>query len=229
MLDAGIGVIDTAACYKDSEEKIGHAIGARRDDYILSTKCGHRVEDDDPPEWSAPLIRRSLERSLRRLRTDHVDLLLLHSCTLEQLSNDEMLAALAGARRDGLTRAIGYSGDNAPARAAVEMGILDALEMSISLCDQQGIERVLPGARERGMGVFAKRPIANACWRDLREYDSFYQTYAAPYAKRLKTMGFTPGSLGFDGDWSEMALRFTLGCDGVHCALLGGTTLDHIQ
>jgi aryl-alcohol dehydrogenase-like predicted oxidoreductase len=77
-LDAGLNVIDTAECYEQSEELVGQAVGGRRKDYWLFTKCGHPgglgTED-----WSKASLLQSIERSLRRLRTDHVDLVQLHS------------------------------------------------------------------------------------------------------------------------------------------------------
>src|SRR5579863_8266248 len=92
-LDAGLNVIDTAACYDTSEELIGAAVGRRRSDYLLFTKCGHAsglpVED-----WTPPLVELSLARSLKRLRTDHVDLLQFHSCATATLRDDDLIAAL---------------------------------------------------------------------------------------------------------------------------------------
>ncbi|HEX4210012.1 MAG TPA: aldo/keto reductase, partial [Candidatus Binataceae bacterium] len=71
-LDAGLNLVDTAACYANSEELIGAAIGARRAEYYLMTKCGHAA-GLPLPDWTPQLITRSIEQSLRRLRTDYVD------------------------------------------------------------------------------------------------------------------------------------------------------------
>lgn len=229
LLDQGINLIDTAACYRDSEEKIGKAIGARRGDYVLVTKCGHHVERSDPPEWTPEVVRHSAERSLRRLQTDHVDVLLLHSCTVPQLKNEQMIQALQKCKEDGLTRFIGYSGDNEAAEFAIEMNVFDCLETSVSICDQHSLETSLPKSEGARMGAFAKRPLANACWRDLEEYNPFYANYAQPYTQRLKQMGFTPESLGFGGEWLELALRFTVFQPGLTSALIGSTSLEHIR
>ncbi|MDK1032241.1 MAG: aldo/keto reductase [Planctomycetia bacterium] len=225
ILDAGINFIDTGMCYGDSEDKIGKSISHRRDEFVLSTKCGHPV--DDAPEWSAEVVQKSVEQSLRRLGTDYLDVVLVHSCTAEQL-NDEMIAALQAGRKAGKTRSIGYSGDREAALKAVELGVFDALETSVSICDQEPISLTLPTAQEAGMGVIAKRPIANACWRDASTFDEFYAGYARPYAERLAAMGFTPESLGFDGSWVELALRFSAYLPGVHCAIIGSTNVDHV-
>lgn len=227
-LDAGINVIDSAACYKDAEEKVGRAIAGRRVQYVLITKCGHHVEPSDPPEWTPEVIRHSAQRSLKRLRTDHLDVLLLHSCPAEVLERDEIIEALLRCRREGLTRWVGYSGDNADAQTAIALGRLDVLQLSVNLCDQQAIDGILPKARAAGMGVMTKRSVANGCWRDMNKYSSFYAGYAEPYVQRLKAMGFTPDRLGFDGSWMELALRFTAWQPGVHVALVGGRTADNL-
>ena len=192
VLDAGINLIDTAAGYGDSEEKIGEFIAHRRNEYVLVTKCGTRVDDDDPPEWTAGIVRCSIERSLQRMRTDHVDILLLHSCKEQHLSNEEMLNALQKCKCDGLARFIGYSGDDTPLLAAVDIEAFDCILTSVNICDQQVIDVVLPRAAARGLGVIAKRPIANSCWRDMSCYGGPYGKYVKPYQQRLKEMGFTP-------------------------------------
>src|SRR6185436_16400883 len=80
-LDAGLNVVDTAECYEDSEALIGAAVGRRRDEFHLFTKCGHAA-GWGRADWRAGALVKSLERSLERLRTDRVDLFQLHSCSL---------------------------------------------------------------------------------------------------------------------------------------------------
>ena len=83
-LDAGLNVIDTAECYFSSEELIGKAVSRRRRDYCLFTKCGH-PEQPGVEDWRPESLLPSIGRSLRRLRTDRVDLVQLHSCSEEEL------------------------------------------------------------------------------------------------------------------------------------------------
>src|SRR5919204_3890799 len=83
-LDAGLNVIDTAECYGESEVLIGKALGARRRDVYLFTKCGHAGGWGQPNWRPAPLLA-SIEKSLRRLETDYLDLIQLHSCSLAEL------------------------------------------------------------------------------------------------------------------------------------------------
>src|SRR3954463_11014668 len=75
LLDHNVNLIDTAASYEGSEELIGQTIGHRRNQFILVSKCGRKVEGDDSvsgEDWSADLIAKTVDRSLRRLKTDHL-------------------------------------------------------------------------------------------------------------------------------------------------------------
>lgn len=83
-LDAGINFLDTAECYGVAEELIGATTSGRRGEFVLATKTGHST-GDDRPSWAYQTIVDSIERSLRRVRTDHVDILQLHSCGVDEL------------------------------------------------------------------------------------------------------------------------------------------------
>src|SRR5262245_4495993 len=76
-LDRGLNVIDTAECYLDSEEKIGRALERRRNDFYLFTKCGH-ASGLELPDWNPQMLQQQIDRSLKRLRTDCLDLVQLH-------------------------------------------------------------------------------------------------------------------------------------------------------
>lgn len=217
-LDAGLNVVDTAECYVNSEELIGRAIGARRREYHLFTKVGHAAGLPHP-EWSSALIAASLERSLRLLRTDAVDLVQLHSCDLATLQRGEVITALQQARAKGWTRFIGYSGDGEAARWAAASGCFDTIQCSLSIADQDNIGRVLPVARERQLGVIAKRPIANAAWRHGGRPPNPYHHV---YWERLQTLAY-PFLAGAASRAVEIALRFTLGLPGVSTAIVGTT------
>lgn len=223
-LDAGLNVVDTAECYINSEEQIARAIGHRRKDFYIFTKCGHWVEEGKTPEWgwTKEGVLASIDRSLRRLKTDHVELVQLHSCPKEVLQKSDCIEGLEAAKKAGKTRFIGYSGDRQDALYAVECGRFDTLQTSVNIADQECIELFLPRAKERNMGVIAKRPIANAAWRhdqDPRDYGSVYwqrfQKLQYPFAT-----GEARSKQGPDGPIG-IALRFTLEQPGVHVAIVG--------
>lgn len=214
-LDAGLNVIDTAECYADSEALIGRAVADRRRDVFVFTKCGH-PEGWGREDWRPASILASIERSLARLRTDHVDLIQLHSCSLEELRRGDVIGALEQARERGLARYVGYSGDGEAARYAVECGRFDTLQTSVSIADQEALTLTLPLARERQMGVIAKRPLANVAWRYARKpAEAYYQVYWA----RLRALDFDV--LRDPATAVAAALRFTLSVPGVHTAIVG--------
>lgn len=215
-LDAGLNVIDTAECYPNSEEMIGKAVSHRRGDYYLFTKCGHF--DGKTGDWSKQSLLASIERSLKRLRTDCVDLVQLHSCALDVLERGEAIEALEEARSRGYTRYIGYSGDGKAALYAVQCGRFDSLQISINVADQEAIDLVLPEARKRQMGVIAKRPVANAAWRYGDTPPA--ETYHTVYWERLRLLDYPFTKLPL-GEAVAIALRFTLSQPGVHTAIVG--------
>jgi hypothetical protein len=214
-LDAGLTVIDTAECYERSEELIGAALGVRRRECFVFTKCGH-AGSWGRPDWRPASLLASIERSLKRLRTDHVELIQLHSCSEDVLRRGDAIRALETARERGLTRFIGYSGDGAAARFAVECAAFDTLQTSISIADQEPLQLTLPLATERDMGVIAKRPIANAAWAGTRRPSR--GAYGYEYWRRLQELDyeFMKGR-----DAAVTALRFTLSAPGVHTAIVG--------
>jgi aryl-alcohol dehydrogenase-like predicted oxidoreductase len=162
VLDLGINLIDTAPAYGSSEERIGRAIGHRREEYVLSTKAGEAFADGQSTfDFSGVAIRRSLEASLRRLRTDRVDLLLLHSDGRagERPDATEAVEALLALRSAGMARLVGLSAKTTDgARAA--LGWADVLMVEY----HQGNETnagVIAAAHAAGIGVLVKKGLGS--------------------------------------------------------------------
>ena len=218
-LDQGLNVIDTGECYGTSEELIGRAASGRRQDYYLFTKCGH--PDGMPGEdWRPDSLLRSIERSLRRLRTETLDLIQLHSCSEDELLKGTVIDTLQRAREQGYCRYIGYSGDSRAAYYAVQCNAFDCLQTSISIADQEALGLALPLAREQNLGVIAKRPLANAAWRTGRKpANSYHHTYW----DRLQRLDYPFIQHSLETSIST-ALRFTLSAPGVHTAIVGTLT-----
>ncbi len=215
-LDAGLNMIDTAECYLQSEELIGQAVAHRRGQFYLFTKCGH-PESPSVGDWRPESLLASIERSLQRLKTDCVDLVQLHSCSENELRRGDVIAALQQARAKGHTRYIGYSGDGSAARFAIECGAFDTLQTSLNIADQEAIELTLPLARERQLGVIAKRPIANAVWRYAEKPAN---DYILPYWERLRKLDYDFLRTEPENA-AAIALRFTLSVPGLHTAIVG--------
>src|SRR4051812_46621308 len=220
MLDSGVNLLDTASNYPGAEEAIAETVGHRRGEYVLVSKCGPKLPDLDERAWSPELITKTVDRSLRQLRTDQLDVMLLHSCDLKTLQKGEAVEALVRAREAGKIRFVGYSGDNDAAAYAAGLNDVAVIETSVSIADQVNIDAVLPKAVANHVGVLAKRPVANAAWKDLDQQAGLYKSYAKTYTERLAKMKLDPAALGVSGPpeqaWPELALRFTLSQPGVH-------------
>lgn len=222
-LDAGVNVIDTAECYAGSEALLGRALAGRRHRVHLFTKCGH-PGGWGRPDWRPASLLASIERSLERLGTDHLDLIQLHSCSLAVLRRGDVIAALEQARQRGLARWIGYSGDGEAARFAVECGRFDTLQTSVSIADQEAVEVTIPLARQQDLGVIAKRPLANVAW----QYPGRpAEPYHREYWTRLRALDY-PFLRHAAGAAVATALRFTVSVPGVHTAIVGTARADRL-
>ncbi len=233
LLDAGMNLIDTATAYPGSHEFIGEHFSHRRKDFILVSKCGNKVQGSDAPNWSAANIEYSIDRALRTLKTDQIDVMLLHSCDLKTLEAGEAVSALAKAREAGKIKFAGYSGDNEALAYAAGLPDIRVVETSVNVVDQKNIDLGVAIAKQNNLGVLAKRPIANAAWKDVNDQPGMYKNYAATYTERFSQLGLTPAEFGFTGDanaaWPEIALRFTLGVAGVSTAIVGTTKLANAK
>ncbi|MBM3945333.1 MAG: aldo/keto reductase [SAR202 cluster bacterium] len=231
-LDGGITFFDTAECYFDSEEMVGRTISNRRNEFTLATKCGHAGGGQGQDAWGREAIAASIDRSLKRLRTDRVDIVQLHSCEIDVLEKGECIRALQDAKKAGKTRFIGYSGDNEAAMWAVKSGHFDTLQTSFSLADQRPRHGLLTEARKRNMGVIAKRPIANGAWGAKQSPSlslKFQKWYADEYFKRCQAMAALGPVTGDPGDGVLMALGFVFAHPEVDVAIVGTRDPGHMR
>jgi aryl-alcohol dehydrogenase-like predicted oxidoreductase len=114
VLDAGINFIDTSPDYGPSEDRIGKWIAHRRDDYFLATKCGCNVPlqgGDDAPRhiWTGAQVRHNIEHSLKRLKTDYVDVWQVHSAPPDELAQSDVLETMLRIKEEGKVRHIAVS------------------------------------------------------------------------------------------------------------------------
>lgn len=216
-LDLGITFLDTARGYGASEERLGRILAGRRDDVVISTKVGYDVEGHE--DWTAGAVTGGVERALRQLRTDRLDVVFLHSCDLSTLRQGAVVDALLACREAGTIRLAGYSGENDELAWAVDSGLFDVVQTSVNLVDQRSAREVLPRAAR--LGVVAKRPIANAVWRHPERPTG---QYGDLYWDRLRAMGLTPEV----DTWPGTAIRFSAFTPGVGTAILGTSSAANL-
>ncbi|MBA2560670.1 MAG: aldo/keto reductase [Propionibacteriales bacterium] len=166
--DLGMNLVDTAECYGDhlSENLVGKAIAHDRDHWVVATKFGHRYLGDGRRrnEWSPAEVVAQLERSLRALGTDHVELYQFHSGGDDVFDNDELWDALAAQKQAGKVRHFGISlGDNtAPhqTQRATDLGA-DVVQVIYSRLDQEPEQAVFPACLDQDLGVLAREALAS--------------------------------------------------------------------
>jgi len=219
VLDEGITLIDTARGYGLSEERIGRHLSARRSDFVLSTKVGYGVEG--VPDWTYDCIVQGVERALRLMKTDWLDIVHLHSCPLPVLQQGDVVRALNDCRAAGKLRVAAYSGDNAEIDHAIESGAFGSLQTSISLCDQAHLKTRAARADHAGIGVITKRPLAGAVWRHAQRPGDFAE---GQYWDRLRAM-----DLPTQSDWADVALRFAAFHTGAASAIVGTARPANLQ
>lgn len=219
VLDEGITLIDTARGYGLSEARIGRHLAHRRQHFVLSTKVGYGVEG--VPDWTYDCIVQGVERALRLMKTDWLDIVHLHSCPLPVLQQGEVTRALADCRAAGKLRVAAYSGDNAEVDFAIASNAFGSLQTSVSLCDQAHLQARAARADHAGIGVIAKRPLAGAVWRFAQRPGDHAE---GQYWDRFQAM-----ALPWQDDWAEVALRFAAFHTGAASAIVGTARPQSLQ
>jgi len=179
-LDLGITFFDTSSVYGygHSEELLGQALESLRSQVVLATKAG-LIRYGDPVDLAPAAIRKSLEQSLRRLRTDRVDLLQLHNPSPERMRNADDLLRLRDALIDeGKIRAFGISvREPSDGLVAIESLKPDAIQVNFNLLDRRAIDcGLLNAAQSAGCGLIARTPL---CFGFLSGTINEQSTFAA--------------------------------------------------
>jgi len=162
VLELGINHIDTAPAYGLSEERVGRCLARRRDEFFLSTKVGEEFANGvSEYRFDEASVRVSVERSLRRLQTDRLDLVLVHAPgnDVEVLRSTPVVETLLTLQQKGSVRWIGFSGKTVDA-GRLALGWAQVLMVEYHIDDQSHRE-VIAEANARGVGVLVKKGLAS--------------------------------------------------------------------
>lgn len=221
-IDAGINFIDTAPAYQLSEERVGRAVEGQRDSVYLATKVGEHYNDERGfwYDYGREEVARSIEQSLRRLQTDHIDLLQIHSASVEIIERGETLEVMQRYQREGHVRFLGMTGGNDAALAAIRTGEYDTVQVVYNILDQSAASEVFPAARDANIGVIVMVPLAQGALTDK------WTHLSQERQERIRTLQFLlrPGQT-----LSQAALRFVLASPAVSCAIAGSRSIDNIR
>ncbi|GEL97207.1 aldo/keto reductase [Cellulomonas terrae] len=229
-LDAGITFFDTADVYGgvpgQSEELLGEALAGRRDDVVIATKFGMDTRGLNGPDWgvrgSRRYVRRAVESSLRRLRTDHVDLFQMHAPD-PVTPIEETLAALHELVVEGKVRYIGSSNFAAwqvvdadwSARTAGATPFVSA-QNRYNLLDRSAEAELVPAAEQVGVGLIPFVPLASGLLTG-----KYRRGEAAPDGSRLTRMPDRLARADFDTIEALESLAAAWGIDLPTLALGG--------
>ena len=234
LLDSGINLIDTSIDYGRSEELIGRHLESRRDEYFLASKCGCMLDlspDATPPyphDWSRSNIRAGIEQSLRRLRTDHLDLLQVHlSPTRAQMEEDGTIEEMIALREEGKVRFLGMSGllPNLPEH--LEMDVFEVFQIPYSALQREH-EGLITQAAEKGAGVLVRGGVA----RGAPSADKNWTVPPIGLAEGEARRRWDESSIEdlLDGmSAMEFTLRFTLGHPGLSTTIVGTSKVEHLE
>ena len=219
VLDLGINFIDTAPDYGESEARIGRHISQRRGEFYLATKCGCNIGPDGAPQspghvWTAERLRRNIDQSLQRLKTDHIDVLQMHNPSVEAVEHGGLVDVLQEIKQAGKTRFIGVSSTAPHLMAFARMGVFDTFQIPYSALEREH-EQMITEAADMGAGIIIRGGIAKG-----------HRESGERWAKwdRAKL-----DDLLVEMNRYEFVLRFTLTHPQCHTTIVGTGDLNHLQ
>jgi aryl-alcohol dehydrogenase-like predicted oxidoreductase len=236
VLDEGITMIDTSPDYGGSEEHIGRAISHRRSEYFLASKCGCPVGEgvgDTPPAglrehtFTRENIRAGVEQSLRRLRTDHLDLVQFHiSPSPEVLAEHDAVAELLALRDEGKVRFLGMSGTLPNLPAQIAMGVFDAFQIPYSAVERDH-EAAISDAAAAGSGTIIRGGVARGMAEPSPDYPEPFRQMMVARRERFEQTDVDD----LLGDMSpmEFMLRFTISHPDLHTTIVGTKNPAHLR
>jgi aryl-alcohol dehydrogenase-like predicted oxidoreductase len=224
VLDAGINYIDTSIDYGKSEELIGEFISIRRSEYYLASKCGCAVRAAPaepgqrmPHVFTPENIRAGVEQSLRRMKTDYIDVMQFHaSPSRETLEENQAVEVLQDLKREGKVRWIGMSGTLPNLVDHIRMGVFDVFQIPYSALQREH-EEAIAAASQAGAGIVIRGGAARG--GPGKEEGAFWEAWQR---------------VGIDdliGDMTRMEfiLRFTYTNPDLDTTIVGTVNPDHLQ
>ena len=234
-VERGINLFDTAPNYANmqSERVLGEALQGQRDKVVLVSKFGHTPEG--PKVFTVDWFWKSLEGSLSRLRTDYLDVLLLHNPPREMYAGtDPLWAAMDEARAQGKIRHYGASLDFA---AEVEECLSNTqssvLEILFNIFHQD-VRKAFPIIRQNGAGTIVKVPLDSGWLTGRFDASSRFEGIRARWseeqiAQRSELVSRIRWLVEDGSDLAHKALGYLLSYDDVSCVIPGIRTLEQLE
>ena len=225
-LARGITFYDTAPSYGTSEPLLGRAFADRRAQVVLCTKCPGLADEEGRALPRATLhdrLRTSLEASLKALRTDYVDVLMLHRVDEAVIANDEVAAEFADLKREGLIRAAGASTyPGGMTGRVIASRRWDVLQVAFNLLDQRETA-YLEAAAAAGIGVMVRSVLFKGILTDRGRV--LHPALKAVQEQRERCVAAAPAGMPL----AEFATRYAMSLAGVSSVLVGIDRLSYLE
>lgn len=224
VLDAGINLIDTSPDYGNSEEILGSAVAHRRSEYVLATKCGCNVPlptGADPPGhlWTKDRLMRNIELSLKRMRTDYIDIWQLHNADPESVRNGDLVNVMEEVKRQGKIRHVSISSTLPYITEYIDWGVFDTFQIPYSALER-GHEETITRAHGAGAGIIIRGGVAKGEPQgDIAEHPR-WSIWQKANLDELRADGESR---------SAFLLRFTISHPHMHTTIVGTKNPDHLR
>ncbi|CAG5002429.1 hypothetical protein DYBT9275_02889 [Dyadobacter sp. CECT 9275] len=223
--EKGINFFDTARLYGESESIMGKAFEKRRDDVVIATKCNHFRKDGKllPDKDLKPFIENSVQESLRALRTDYLDIFMLHQADTEILKNQVIAEAFSELKDKKVIRATGASTyAAAETELAVDTGSWDIIQLPFNLMDQRH-SICFQQAGQKGVGLVIRSVLMKGLLSDrgrnlhpaLTEVEKHIQGYYKLVGDQFP-------------DLPTLATQFALSFENVSAVLVGIDKMEYL-
>lgn len=235
VLDEGINLIDTSIDYGRSEELIGRFLAGRRHEFFLASKCGCLLGDPPagatppyPHDFSPTNIRAGVEQSLRRLRTDRLDLCQVHmSPSRSQLEQHDVVGTLHSLRDAGKIRFIGMSGTLPNLPDHIAMGVFDVFQIPYSAIQREH-EELISAAAAGGAGTLIRGGAARGAASEEKAWQQGPIGLAQGEGQRRWDASGVESLLG-GMSRQEFVLRYTLSHPHLSSTIVGTADMDHLR
>jgi len=236
VLDAGINLIDTAPDYGVSEELLGQHLAHRRDEFFLASKCGCIVgrqpafaQGKLEHDFSPANIRAGVEQSLRRMKTDRIDLVQVHSSPSRQvLEEQETVGAMEELRAEGKVRFLGMSSVLPELSDHLEMGVFDVFQIPYSALQPEH-EALITQAANLGAGTIIRGGVARGAPAEDHDDEGDHDFWRVFVRERRDLWERASLDELLDGmTRMEFLLRFVLSHQDLHTTIVGTANPVHL-
>lgn len=224
VLDQGVNFLDTAPDYGAAEERIGRAISARRREYYLASKCGcvpiqHADHLEIQHEWKIDVVRRNLETSLQRMKTDYLDLLQFHGGDAETLQATGLIDLLVQFRDEGSIKHLGISSKLPDLPGLIALEVFETFQIPYS-CLAPEHDDLITQAAESGAGIIIRGGIAQGGPDAEIQRPNLNDVWARAKLDEL---------LSDEMSRAELILRYTLSHPHCDTTIVGTCNETHLQ